>query len=165
MLRGQRIGHCDDQINDRGARITDELIKGRAQFVAVSANVFGKAANLIQRRPLVFLNACEAGRLGASLTTWGGWPQRLITAGAGAVVAASWPVRDVASNWFATGFYDALIAGKPLSSAATDARKASATGDATWMAFKVFGDPQRAPVRAQAVRGSSRGPSTYSSVD
>ena len=122
--------------------ITDELINGRARYVGVTANVFAKVARFGDRRPLVFLNACEAGRLGGSLTTWGGWPTRLINAGAGAVVGASWPVRDVASNKFATAFYDSLLGGRSLSTAATDARQAAAAvGDATWLAFKVFGDP------------------------
>ena len=62
--------------------------------------------------------------------------------GAGAVVGASWPVRDVASNKFAQAFYDALLAGQPLAAAATQARNAASTsGDATWVSFKVFGDP------------------------
>jgi hypothetical protein len=90
-------------------------------------------------------------RFGASLTTWGGWPARLIGAGAGAVFGASWPVRDVASNKFATSFYDSLLGGNSLSAAATTARQAAAAvGDATWLAFKVFGDPhaQRSPLRA-----------------
>jgi hypothetical protein len=110
--------------------------------VSISANVVGKIARLWPRRPLVFLNACEAGQLGESLTAWGGWPKKLIAAGAGAVVGASWPVRDVASSKFAQAFYDALLAGRPLASAASEARQvASTSGDATWVSFKVFGDP------------------------
>jgi hypothetical protein len=120
--------------------ITDELVNGRARYVAVSANLVGMSARFGERRPLVFLNACEAGRLGESLSTWGGWPSRLIRAGAGAVVGASWPVRDVASSKFATAFYDALLAGKTLSLAASEARGAAAAiGDATWLAFTVRG--------------------------
>jgi hypothetical protein len=126
----------EDDIDKAEVLISDEMVSGRPQYVSVSANVFGKVARFGDRRPLVFLNACEAGRLGASLTAWGGWPSRLINAGAGAVVGASWPIRDVASNKFATAFYDALIGGKSLAEASTDARHAAATGDATWMAFK-----------------------------
>ena len=132
----------EDNIDKAELVITDELVGGRPKFVSISANVVGKIARFGTRRPLVFLNACEAGRLGESLTAWGGWPSRLITAGAGAVVGASWPVRDVASNAFATTFYDALLDGKSLSAAASGARATAAgIGDATWLSFKVFGDP------------------------
>ncbi|HEX8028552.1 MAG TPA: CHAT domain-containing protein, partial [Vicinamibacterales bacterium] len=132
----------DDNIEKAELVITDELVNGRPQLISISANVVGKIARLWPRRPLVFLNACEAGRLGESLTAWGGWPQKLIASGAGVVVGASWPVRDVASNKFAEAFYDALLAGEPLSAAAAAARTAAATsGDATWVSFKVFGDP------------------------
>jgi hypothetical protein len=131
-----------DDIEKAALVITDELVSGRPKYVSISANVVGKIARLWPRRPLVFLNACEAGQLGESLTAWGGWPKKLIAAGAGAVVGASWPVRDVASSKFAQAFYDALLAGRPLASAASEARQvASTSGDATWVSFKVFGDP------------------------
>lgn len=135
----------EDNIEKAELLIIDELVNRRARHVAVSANLVGMSARLGERRPLVLLNACEAGRLGESLTAWGGWPSRLIRAGAGAVVGASSPVRDVASSKFATAFYDALLAGKTLSLAASEARGAAAAiGDATWLAFKVFGDPHAA---------------------
>ncbi|MCC7018887.1 MAG: CHAT domain-containing protein [Ardenticatenales bacterium] len=132
----------EDNIDKAVLVITDELVNGRTQSVSITADVVAMTARFGDRRPLVFLNACEAGRLGESLTAWGGWPKRLIDAGAGAVVGASWPVRDVASNTFATAFYDALIGGKTLAEAASEARgAASGVGDGTWLAFKVFGDP------------------------
>ena len=132
----------DDDIEKAELVITDELVNGRPQYISISANVVGKLAHLWPRRPLVFLNACEAGRLGESLTAWGGWPQKLIASGAGVVVGASWPVRDVASNKFAEAFYEALLAGQTLAMAASQARTAAAaSGDATWISFKVFGDP------------------------
>jgi CHAT domain-containing protein len=132
----------EDNIERAELVLTDELVNGRPQLVSISANVVGKVARLSASRPLVFLNACAAGRLGESLTTWGGWPSRLIAAGAGSVVGASWPVRDLAANRFATAFYEALLDTKPLATAASEARSAAAgTGDATWLAFKVFGDP------------------------
>jgi CHAT domain-containing protein len=130
-----------DDIEKAELVLTDELVNGRPQYISISANVVGRIARL-SRQPLVFLNACEAGRLGESLTAWGGWPKKLIASGAGAVVGASWPVRDVASSKFAQAFYDALLAGETLSVAASHARTAASTsGDATWVSFKVFGDP------------------------
>jgi CHAT domain-containing protein len=132
----------EDDIEKAELVITDELVSGRPKYVSISATVVGRIARLWPKRPLVFLNACEAGRLGESLTAWGGWPKKLIGAGAGAVVGASWPVRDIASTKFSTAFYEALLAGDSLADAASAARTAaSSSGDATWAAFRVFGDP------------------------
>jgi hypothetical protein len=132
----------ENNIENAELILTDELVNGRPQFVSISASVVAKSARFAARRPLIFLNACEAGRTGKSLTAWGGWPARLIGAGAGVVVGASWPVRDVVSNRFATAFYEALLGGVTLAEAATAARtEAAKFGDATWLAFKVFGDP------------------------
>lgn len=91
---------------------------------------------------LVFLNACESGRLGPSLTTWGGWPTAFLNAGAGAFVGTSWPVREKPAAAFTEAFYEALLEGQTLSDAATVARRAIRDmGDASWLAYKVYGHP------------------------
>jgi CHAT domain-containing protein len=91
----------------------------------------------------VFLNACETGRVGAVLTAWGGWPNVFLRAGAGAFVGSAWAVRDKPAATFAKAFYDALLAGETLASAASAARAAAkALGDASWLAFKVYGHPR-----------------------
>ena len=131
-----------DAIDEATLFLTDTLEQGRVRPVGMSARVLGSIARLQDRRPLVFINACSAGRLGMSISAWGGWPRRLIDRGAGAVVGASWPVLDKRSNAFATVFYDTLLDGGTLAAAARAARKSSvSSGDATWLAFKIFGDP------------------------
>ena len=100
-------------------------------------------ARLRRSRPLVFLNACETGQTGAVLTQLGGWPIVFLRAGAGAFVGATWAVRDKPAAAFATAFYDALLDGKTLAEAASEARaSAKALGDASWLAFKVYGHPR-----------------------
>ncbi|WP_028351221.1 CHAT domain-containing protein [Bradyrhizobium murdochi] len=100
-------------------------------------------AKLRGRRPLVFLNACETGRMGAVLTQLGGWPIVFLRAGAGAFVGTTWAVRDKPAAAFARAFYDALLAGKTLAEAAGAARaSAKSLGDASWLAFKVYGHPR-----------------------
>jgi hypothetical protein len=100
-------------------------------------------AHLRNRRPLVFLNACETGRIGAVLTAWGGWPNVFLRAGAGAFVGAAWAVRDKPAAAFSTTFYEALLDGKTLAEAASAARAAAKKlGDASWLAFKVYGHPR-----------------------
>jgi hypothetical protein len=99
-------------------------------------------ARLRRNRPLIFLNACETGRIGAVLTSLGGWPNVFLRAGAGAFIGATWAVRDKPATVFATAFYEALLDGKTLAEAARDARiSAKALGDTSWLAFKVYGHP------------------------
>lgn len=125
--------------------IGDETPPGstQARLVEVDTITVAAEARLKPRRPLVFLNACETGRTGAVLTAWGGWPNVFLRAGAGAFVGSSWAVRDKPAAAFATAFYNAMLTGQTLAEAATAARTAAKLlGDASWLAFKVYGHPR-----------------------
>ena len=125
--------------------IGDEIPPGssQARLVEVDTITVEAEARLKQRKPLVFLNACETGREGAVLTAWGGWPNVFLRAGAGAFVGSSWPVRDKPAAVFSIAFYNALLDGKTLAEAAEAARAAAKKlGDASWLAFKVYGHPR-----------------------
>lgn len=114
---------------------------GNGVPVSVDALTVRQEARLNQGS-LVFLNACESGRLGPSLTTWGGWPTAFLKAGAGAFVGTAWPVREKPATAFTRVFYDSLLQGDSLSDAATAARTAiKDMGDASWLAYKVYGHP------------------------
>jgi hypothetical protein len=131
--------------------IGDETPPGdtKPRLVEVDTITVEAEARLKQRRPLVFLNACETGRVGAVLTAWGGWPNVFLRKGAGAFVGSSWAVRDKPAAAFSTAFYNALLGGKTLAEAASAARAAAKKlGDASWLAFKVYGHPRAQ--RAQA---------------
>jgi hypothetical protein len=122
-----------DESNPAGAPVPIEV-----DTITVQAE-----ARLKARRPLVFLNACETGRVGAMLTAWGGWPNVFLRAGAGAFVGSAWAVRDKPARTFSTSFYNALLDGKTLSEAADEARaEAKKLGDVSWLAFKVYGHPR-----------------------
>jgi len=108
----------------------------------IDATTVRSEARLDARHPIVFLNACESGRLGRSLTAWSGWPRTFWDAGAGAFIGTSWPVRDVPARAFCDAFYGSLLNGDTLASAASAGRAAAkAKGDATWLAYKVYGRP------------------------
>jgi hypothetical protein len=122
---------------------------GRARPVEVDTITVQAEARLKPRRPLVFLNACETGRIGAVLTAWGGWPNVFLRAGAGAFVGSAWAVRDKPAATFSTTFYNALLDGRTLAEAAAAARvDAKKLGDASWLAFKVYGHPRARRVQA-----------------
>jgi hypothetical protein len=125
--------------------IGDETAAGDSQprLVKVDTITVQAEARLRTRRPLVFLNACETGRMGAVLTAWGGWPNVFLRAGAGAFVGSAWAVRDKPAAAFSTAFYNALLDDLTLAEAASAARSsAKKLGDASWLAFKVYGHPR-----------------------
>jgi hypothetical protein len=131
--------------------IGDETVPGagKPRMVEVDTITVQAEAKLRGRRPLVFLNACETGRIGAVLTAWGGWPNVFLKAGAGAFVGSAWAVRDKPAAAFSTAFYNALLGGKTLAEAANEARaSAKKLGDASWLAFKIYGHPRarRGPI-------------------
>ncbi len=93
-------------------------------------------------RPIVFLNCCETGRAGYTLTSVGGLASSFLKAGAGVIVSPLWSVDDVAAAEFSASFYSALKAGETLASAARTARaKIRDSGDQTWLAYTIYGEP------------------------
>lgn len=130
-----------DEIQHAELVIGDRMHEGEPHPVVVDPVTIRDAA-LRSRRPIVFLNACESGKLGSNLTAWGGWPSSFLAAGAGVFVGTSWPVRDGVASRFAEHFYEALRAGSTLAEAAGAARTATReAGDASWLAYKVYGHP------------------------
>jgi len=122
--------------------IGDRKRGGVVEALVIDPATVRSEARLEARHPLVFLNACESARFGRSLTAWGGWPRTFWDAGAGAFIGTSWPVRDVPARAFCESFYGSLIDGQTLANAATAGREAAkAKGDATWLAYKVYGRP------------------------
>jgi hypothetical protein len=106
------------------------------------ADVSGEAAKLGKAHPLVFLNACQIGRGGMSLTGIGGWATRFLEAGAGAFIGAYWSVFDEPAKKFTEALYPLLLGGTPIGEAAKSARAAiKPLGDPTWLAYTVFADP------------------------
>jgi hypothetical protein len=102
----------------------------------------GLARNLGQARPVVFLNACKAGRSAMSLTDIGGWARQFLRAGAGVFIGAYWSIYDQPAFDFAQAFYARLLRGMPVGQAAQEARLAiKHWGDTTWLAYTVFADP------------------------
>jgi hypothetical protein len=58
-------------------------------------------------------------------------------------MSSSWAVRDKPAAAFSTAFYEALLNDKTLAEAASAAREsAKKFGDASWLAFKVYGHPR-----------------------
>ena len=97
-------------------------------------------------RPVVVLNACQSLRSGYSLRGIGGFAPAFITAGAGVVVGSAWSIGDAPAYGFIKTFYESFL-GKTKAVTLAEAtaaarRKAREDGDATWLAYVVYGHPQ-----------------------
>lgn len=132
------IGHGDYRASDpnRSAIHLEDGEFTPEQLVGVVTNL-GKA------RPLVFLNACQIGRSGMSLTDTGGWTKQFLTTNAGAFIGTYWSVYDRSACNFSEAVYSCLFTGSPIGRAIQEARMAiKAPNDPkSWLAYTVFADP------------------------
>ncbi len=99
-------------------------------------------------RAVIVLNACQAGRLGFKLTGIGGFAQAFLKRGAGAFVGTLWSVVDQPARTFVETFYSELLKEASLAEATITAREeARQAGDATWLAYAVYGHPHARVIR------------------
>ncbi len=127
----------------------------RADTVESRANTVSKDGN----RPIVVVNACQAGRATYKLTGIGGFAQAFLSRGAGCFVGTLWSVTDSPARTFTEGFYGALLGdgnsegkGDTIAVAARKARETAKqsgkkTGDSTWLSYVVYGHPHARLVR------------------
>ena len=99
-------------------------------------------AHLKQQRPGFFLNACHTARQEWTLTRMGGWPDRLVSKGAGFFLAPMWTVSDDPALTFARSLYGGLLSGQTVAESVRQARlEARTPGDPTWLAYSVYAHP------------------------
>lgn len=100
-------------------------------------------------RPMIVLNACQSGKAGYKLTGLGGFAQAFLKNGAGAFVGTLWSVGDFPARTFTEKFYCEMSDNhNTLAEAAISAREAAReAGDATWLAYAVYGHPHAVAVR------------------
>jgi CHAT domain-containing protein len=94
--------------------------------------------------PLVFLNACEVGGAGASLSLVAGFPAAFIGGGAAAVVCPLWVIHDERAMRIAEHFYDAALGRepRPLGEIMREIRAKWQGGKhLTYLAYVLYGDP------------------------
>lgn len=96
------------------------------------------------QHPLVFLNACQVGGIGADLSFVTGWPQAFLSMGASAVIAPLWSVHDQPAHDIAKQFYNFIISNSPISLGAAlqhIRNQFKTTNDMTYLAYLLYGDP------------------------
>lgn len=132
VLAGRTVG---------GALVSDYLSSTTVAQNARLANGEGTG-------PLVVLNACQVGRAGQELTSLGGFARAFLEAGASAFVSCLWSVNETPARVFVEAFYERLLAGDTVATAAVTARSAARRlGDATWLAYVVYARPDAVLVR------------------
>ena len=93
--------------------------------------------------PLVFVNACESGRLGIGLTGIDGWAEVFLKADVGAFVGSTWDTTDDLAAEFVKVFYALLCQGYRVGEAMRSARREiRRAGDATYLSYTLYANPQ-----------------------
>jgi hypothetical protein len=106
----------------------------------------GLEAVFAQKRPFVFLNACEVGRATAALVGLGGFATSFIELGASAVIAPLWSVKDEIAHQVAEAFYNS-VKSEPSTPFAEILRRLRAkayegkSAEDTYAAYCFYGDP------------------------
>jgi CHAT domain-containing protein len=121
------------------------MASGRFVPTYISATIVGQFARLRgpTNRAMVVMNACQTGRVGFEITSIGGFAPAFLGGGAGVFVSPLWSVGDRPASTFVLALYERLRARKTLAVAVASARgKARASGDATWLAYSVYGNPE-----------------------
>ena len=124
------------------ARQRRDLVRAARVGHARASGHWGETA------PIVFLNACDVGRPAPALSGAGGLVRAWIDAGAGAVIAPLWSVRDEIAHDVALRFYNRMVA-EPRTSYAEIVRDirslAYVDGEDTYAAYCYFGSPRAEP--------------------
>jgi hypothetical protein len=109
---------------------------------ATTVEQFASLESADGTRPMIVLNACQAGRAGYRLSGIGGFARAFLTGKAGVFVGALWSVGDQPARSFTEQLYHQLLAGDRLAEAAIAAREtARKSGEATWLAYVIYGHP------------------------
>lgn len=100
------------------------------------------------RRPLVFLNACDAGKMAPAVGGGAGFPRVFTDLGARGVVAPLWPVAQTIAAEVAVRLYEGATAQpeRTIADLLRDVRLRAYEGDVTkfedsWASYCFFGDP------------------------
>lgn len=98
--------------------------------------------HIYNSRPAFFFNVSHSSRQAWGLNGLGGWPTRLLSAGAGLFLAPWWRVSDDLALEFAKTFYQELLKGQTVAEAVRLSRLAiRRTGDPTWVAYRIYAHP------------------------
>jgi hypothetical protein len=91
--------------------------------------------------PMVFLNACDVGKLDTSAAGLGGFPEAFLRGGVGVLIGCSWAVDDETAGEFVRDFYEALQGVGIADAMDTARRRALEKVDLSWLAYVAYAHP------------------------
>ena len=133
-----------DNIADAQLLMEGRIENGKYVIDALTATIAEQFANMKgpDNRPMIVLNACQAGRAGYKLTGLGGFAQAFLKRGAGVFIGALWAVGDNPARSFTEELYTQLLNKATIAEATIKAREqARQAREATWLAYVVYGHP------------------------
>ena len=113
-----------------------------AYLSATTVEQFARLENADGTRPMVVLNACQAGRAGYKLSGIGRFRPGISDRQSGCLRRRALVSRRSAGADFYRAVLQQLLAGDRLAEAAIAAREAARNaGEATWLAYVIYGHP------------------------
>jgi hypothetical protein len=118
-----------------------ELEKGgKLQAFMIRGTRLGAEAH-----PILYLNACSAGKAGPSVGRMGGFAASCLTSGCSGIIAPYWPINDDRAADFSSALYTKLNQGRAIGEALQELRQEN-PDDPTFRAYAYLGDPWTRPV-------------------
>jgi hypothetical protein len=93
-----------------------------------------------EAHPILYLNACSAGKAGLVVGRMGGFAATCLTSGCSGIIAPYWPINDARAADFSLALYTKLNQGRAIGEALQELRQEN-PGDPTFRAYAYFGDP------------------------
>ncbi|WP_173024314.1 CHAT domain-containing protein [Microbacterium oryzae] len=90
---------------------------------------------------MVFLNACDVGRIDTSVVGLGGFPEAFLRGGVGVLIGCSWAVDDEIAGAFSRHFYEALESSDIGTAMKTARSQALVDDDLSALAYVAYAHP------------------------
>jgi hypothetical protein len=139
-----RKGH--DIVHYSGHAFFDNVLPGRSGLVLCDGVLTASDVRFMldfNRSPIIYANACLAGRIKSVSSRFTGLAAAFIAAGAAGYISPLWSIDDRDASALAVAYYDALLNdSRPIGQCLQIAKKAQAkSGSITWASYVLYGDP------------------------
>ncbi|MCC5600633.1 CHAT domain-containing protein [Nostoc favosum] len=136
-----------DIVHYSGHAFFDNVLPGRSGLILSEGSIL-TAADIrfildLNSNPIIYTNACSAGRIKSVSSRFMGLASAFIRAGASCYISALWSVDDLDASDLAAEFYQALLSGHhSVGESLRLAKQAQVTlGSVTWASLVLYGDP------------------------
>jgi hypothetical protein len=99
----------------------------------------------LKAHPILYLNACSAGKSGVAVGRMGGFAAKCLSSGCSGIIAPYWPINDARAADFSSALYTKLNQGRAVGEALQELRQEN-LDDPTFRAYAYLGDPWTQPV-------------------